>query len=472
MTDPMNQDTIAAIATPMGSGGIGIIRLSGPNSTAIAQELFRPVVRRTLSWDSRKCDNIPANRLNYGFICDPQSGAPIDEVLLAIMPGPRSYTREDVVEIQSHAGPAILGKLLALVLENGARLAEPGEFTRRAFLNGRIDLSQAEAVADMINARTDQGLKIAALQLSGEMKQTIQMFLKCIDAIFSELTAIVEFPEDVEDRLDRRQLSHEIRDQLLAPITELIELYQYGHVMRDGLRLDIVGCPNVGKSSLLNRLLKKEKAIVTPYPGTTRDLVEDFFTVSGIPFFITDTAGLHASQDPVEIIGIQKTQAHIVNSDIILFVVDGSQPFSSDDLDVFSQINSGRIILVINKIDLVNDLGQIHLPKQWARLTRVEVSALRGGGIDNLRNAIAQLCLSHVPFQPARMLIPTLRQKEALGTAQVALKRVEGLIGDGTSDELCLADLDSAKQALHRINGEQVERDILDDIFSRFCIGK
>jgi tRNA modification GTPase len=462
-----DQDTIAAIATPLGSGAIGIIRISGKKAWPVADRIFFPAGR----WQSN--DNLPtSHQLMYGYIREPELGHIIDEVLLVLMRAPRSYTREDVVEIQSHSGPAILRKILGLILQQGTRLAEAGEFTKRAFLNGRIDLSQAESVAELISARTDTAMHSAAVQISGEMKDSVSGWIRIVKNALVELEAGIEFCDDIEQQIDAKTLEKELSNKILDPIKGYIDQYESGHVLRDGVRLDIVGRPNVGKSSLLNRLLKKEKAIVSPIPGTTRDLVEDFFSIRGIPINITDTAGLHRSEDPIETIGIKKTKENIAQSNLILCIIDASKPFNEEDQDIFKTLVGKDTILVVNKIDLVKEKKDITLPDQWRSVGTVFLSALTGEGLETLKDTIADVCLGEIHFEPGKMLIPSVRQKNILEVALKELKNVIEGLNAGYGDEIIAEGLEHTMSALQQITGEGHDELIMDQIFERFCIGK
>lgn len=469
----MEQDTIAAIATPLGSSGIGIIRLSGILSLPIAMQLFRVPSHYSTSKDAvARISAIPAHQLKYGYICDPISGQIVDEVLIAFMKAPKSFTREDVVEIQSHGGAIVQRKILDMVLNCGARLADPGEFTKRAFLNGRIDLSQAEAVEEVISAKSDAALQIAANQLAGRMTEAISSLVQKIITIQAEIEARIDFFEDLDDEADASGIRLTLKQDIITPIGKLIEDYRKGHILRDGLRMDIVGRPNVGKSSLLNQLIRKEKAIVTPVPGTTRDLVEDSFCIGGISVLITDTAGLHATDDPVEIIGMQKTRDNISRSDLVLFVIDGSALNEESDQAVFDQINAKKTILVINKGDLLTHDVVSEIPQLYQHLPAVLISALKGDGIDDLEETIQEVCLNGISINPGRDLVPTLRQRIALEKAIEPLLRAYHALNGSVPDELVTEDLETAKQTLSRILGEDVEYDVLDEIFKNFCIGK
>lgn len=469
----MEKDTIAAIATPLGSSGIGIIRISGANALAIAQALFRPPGKRlSLAAAHGSPIEIPAYQLKYGHIYEPESVRVVDEILISYMKAPKSYTREDVVEIQSHGGPVVLRKLLDLIIACGARLAEPGEFTKRAFLNGRIDLSQAEAVAEVISAKSYAALQLASCQLAGKMKDVISGFIERIVSLQAEVEARIDFCEELEDQAPQTDLRRSLQKELIEPIAKLIEDYRKGHYFRDGLRIGIVGRPNVGKSSLLNQLIKKDKAIVTPIPGTTRDLVKDYFCIGGIPIIITDTAGLHRTNDPIEIIGIQKTRENISRSDLILLVIDGSRLLETLDQDLYEQIDGQTTILVINKSDLIVPGTQRVLPEMYRHVPTVVVSALTGDGLSELEHLIQETCLNGVFIDPGRDLIPTLRQRMALEKALDPLSRAFEGIGVPLQDVLISEDLEQAKRELSMIIGEDIGTDVLDQIFSRFCIGK
>ncbi|MFC1799153.1 tRNA uridine-5-carboxymethylaminomethyl(34) synthesis GTPase MnmE, partial [Thermodesulfobacteriota bacterium] len=337
----MDSSTIAAIATPIGSAGIGIIRISGPDAFAIAASIFR----KTKTESGTKKDSgfrvgsaLKSHQLHHGYIVDPEDGRLLDEVLLSAMKAPHSYTREDVVEINSHSGTVILKNILALAVKMGARFAEPGEFTKRAYLNGRIDLTQAEAVMDMITARTDKSLEMAAAHLTGEFKAQVQSMRETLLQIITDIEAVIDFPEDIDDLQASELVLEKLTKQMLTPLHKLVEHYHHAHVLRDGLVLAVVGKPNVGKSSLMNRLLRKERVIVSSVPGTTRDFIEETANIHGIPIVIADTAGLHETEDPVEVMGIQKTREYIDSADLILFVVDSSAPLTDADRLIFDTI--------------------------------------------------------------------------------------------------------------------------------------
>jgi tRNA modification GTPase len=472
--DHTDGDTIVAIATPIGSSGIGIVRISGDNAIALARLLFRKSRRPQALADSSDLDLLASHQLIHGYICDPNSREDIiDEVLMVIMRTPHSYTRQDVVEIQSHSGAVIMGRIMKLAMANGARLAMPGEFTRRAFLNGRIDLTQAEAVGDMIAAKSEDALKLAVTHLTGQMKESIDRIVEKLTELQAELEAGLEFGDEIESPgIDRKQLAAAIQEQIIVPIETLITHYHEGYLIRDGVRLGIAGRPNVGKSSLLNYLIRKDRAIVTPLPGTTRDLIEEHLSIGGLPIIITDTAGLHDSKDPVEMIGIQKTRESIEQADLVLFMIDGAQPFIDADDTAFGDVGGKRTILVINKTDLITNKQRIPIPEKYSGYPVFFISAKFGQGVELLKGAIKDAVLGDATIEPQRSLVPNLRQKLGLESALEALKRVRAGIDSGAGEELLLIDLASAEKSLNEIIGNIRDTDILDDIFSRFCIGK
>ncbi|MDO9566250.1 MAG: tRNA uridine-5-carboxymethylaminomethyl(34) synthesis GTPase MnmE [Candidatus Desulfaltia sp.] len=470
----MDNHTIAAVATPIGQGGIGIVRISGKKALRIATTIFR---RYSFSSDhTDTCDfsfaRFKSHRLYHGYVVDPANGRRLDEVLLAIMKAPRSYTREDVVEIQAHSGPVVLSSILELVLKNGARLAEPGEFTKRAYINGRIDLTQAEAVVDIINARTNKSLEIATAQLKGDMRMSIETIKGSLFDVFAEINAAIDFPDDVTEIVDVDTPIKTLQDKIVARLKELIERYENAHVLRDGLKLVVVGRPNVGKSSLMNRLLQKERAIVASMPGTTRDFIEEPLGIRGIPVIITDTAGLHETDDPVEVLGIKKTYEHTDLSDLVLFVLNADCRITEEDYKIYERISNRKLIIVINKSDLVDDKYKLEMPNSWINIPQVKISALYGQGLDRLKDLIAKTVLSEHCFDTEHTVVPNLRHKIALERSlQAASLAVEGM-QRRTPFELISIDIKEAIDSLEEITGVIANEEMLDRIFSRFCIGK
>jgi tRNA modification GTPase len=468
----METDTIAAIATPIGSSGIGIIRLSGDLSISILESLFRRRRHGAGDPDQPISGSFPSHRLQYGYIVQPEDGVILDEVMVVAMYAPHSYTRENVVEIQTHAGAVILSTILSLVLQQGARMAEPGEFTKRAFLNGRIDLSQAEAVAEMVSVKTKAALNLAAVQLTGGMKEAVSELHDGIDGLRIAIEASIEFADEIESDRSIGESKDVLRNRIILPVQRLIESYDDAHVLREGIRIAIVGKPNVGKSSLLNCFLRRDRAIVTDRPGTTRDTVEDHMAIDGIPILITDTAGLHATVDPVEQAGIQKTLESLEKADIVLFLVDGSSNWDSQDLAIWNQLVPKNTLLVVNKRDLMKHPDVYSLDGFNGLEQHITISAKYGHGMDSLKTRIKQACLTHDAIEPGQTIIPSLRQKIALAKTLAELQRVEAALGGPFDSAMVMEDLNKAKEELNRISGEGINEDLLDQIFSKFCIGK
>ena len=464
----MDGDTIAAIATPVGAGGIGIIRMSGPASTSIAHKIF-------VSNASSKCrtreTTLKARKLSYGHIIDPETRQIVDEALLAYMPSPKSYTREDVIEIQAHAGILTLKIILELVLSLGARLATPGEFTKRAFLNGRIDLAQAEAVMDLIQAKSVQSLKMATKHIEGAITNSVEEIIGCLETIQTAIEADIEFGEEVDDVLDSEQIYNKIKKEVMEPLDEMIQTYEDGHFLRDGLRLVILGKPNVGKSSLMNHLLEKERAIVTERPGTTRDSLEETILISGLPVQIIDTAGMHDTEDLVENLGIQRTQALLNDADLVLFLVGVDTGIDENDRHVYKQLENKPIFLVVNKIDLIEDKEAVSIPERWSYLEQIEISAKYGTGIEALKKGIYQYAVKEERMVETAIM-PNLRQKELLSAAKDAANATMSAFNDGLTTEAIAIDIEESIRLLKEIKGESVQHDVLDNIFSQFCIGK
>jgi len=459
----MGYDTVAAIATPLGSGGIGIIRISGKEALGITQAIFRPSCRKIF-------DPYPSHRFFHGWIRDPKSGMILDEVLMVYMQAPRSYTREDVAEIHTHSGPAALRSTLDLVLSRGARLADPGEFTKRAFLNGRIDLSQAEAVIDIVNAKTLVSLEIAAAQIHGGLRKKIETCRFALWELQTELSAAIDFPEEMETLFKAETAADRLKGQILSTLQELIKQHDQGRILREGIRVVVAGFPNVGKSSLMNCLLHRDRAIVSPYPGTTRDFLEEPLDLYGLQAMIVDTAGLQETDDPVERIGIEKTHEKIREADLLLFMVDVTQPIfiQKETIPVFEK----PTILVVNKVDRVNSDRFPEIPKEWKRFPVVRISALTQYGVDALKEKIFERITQGKGFRQEDPIVPNLRQKLLLDRALKATEAALEGISYGRSPELVSMDVEEALDALNEILGETIRPDILDAIFSRFCIGK
>jgi len=459
----MDSDTIAAVATPPGAGGIGVVKISGPQAISIALPLLHP---------PRESSLLRSHHLYYGSVVDPDSQKPLDEVLFSVMRAPHTYTREDIVEIQAHGSRCGLGAILELVLKRGARLAEPGEFTKRAFLNGRIDLSQAEAVIEVVNAQTAEGLELAARQLEGHLSHAIEAIRDSIKDILVEVEVAIDFPEDVDEILQPEAFVKRMRQDVTGPLETLLEHYDEGHVYREGIAAAIIGCPNVGKSSLMNRLLQKERSIVTAVPGTTRDFIEETVNIKGIPLRLIDTAGLHDTEDALEAAGVRFTRQRLDEADLVLFMVDCSSPIADEDIRIYDLVRNRKTILVINKIDL----GDARVAQEVAGLLQglpwVKISALYNEGIDSLKDAVFREATSQGGPADLPSVVPNLRQKVKIEKALDASREALEGLNVRMPAELVAVDLREALDALGEIVGVTTTEDILDQIFSRFCIGK
>jgi len=455
--------TIAAIATPSGQGGIGIIKISGSQSVDIVKALFRPSGSVPKSYRS--------HNLYHGYIVDPIDERKIDEVLLSVMSAPRTYTCEDIVEINAHSGRRVLREIFELVLKCGAKIADPGEFTKRAFLNGRIELTQAEAVIDIITARSAKGLESATAQLRGEMGTQVNEIRDRMIQNLAEIEAAIDFPDDLEEENNIKDFVKKLRHQGINPLTRIIKVYKEFHIYRDGARLMIVGRPNVGKSSLMNCLLEKERVIVTDIPGTTRDVVEETFHVAGIPVVLADSAGLHHSNDPVEIIGMSKTVEHVGRCEQVLLILDALEGVTQDDWEIYQKVSHLKPILVVNKIDLVGYEATLKIPQKWDITETVYTSALSKTGIDTIKSAITRRLITEGEGDK-REIIPALRHKVAFEKALENVTRAVRTLEKTGLFELIKIDLQDAIDALGSIVGVTTDPDILDEIFSKFCIGK
>jgi tRNA modification GTPase len=460
---PTTEDTIAAIATPIGQAGIGIIRISGPGSLEIARTVFTPKTDQPL---------FKSHHLYMGYICDPESNHIIDEVLVSFMAAPNSYTREDVFEINSHSGYALLSRIMEILMNLGARMAEPGEFTKRAFLNGRIDLSQAEAVVDLMNAQSDRGLLLAARQIRGSVKTDTEALRKKTIHILANAEAAIDFPEDDVEHLFREEGAEFIEQNLVQPIHVLIKAHA-DRIWVDGINTAIVGRVNAGKSSLLNRLLDKPKAIVTDIPGTTRDVIESSLNISGIPLHIMDTAGLREVKNEVERQGINLTRQKIAEADLLLIVIDRSRPLNSDDMDILAQCKNKKALVVINKIDLPMATGHGEKADVMSRFSTVEISALTGQGLDHLKEAIKDSILSDNSLAATTShTVPNLRHREALKAAKKCFENASIRARTHAPMEIVAFELRTGLDALGEITGQTIDDEILDSIFSQFCLGK
>lgn len=469
MSGPLN-DTICAIATPLGEGGIGIVRVSGEKAVDIAARLV--ALRSGASLESAA-----SHALHHADIFDPADSTrrtPLDEALVAVMRAPRSYTGEDVVELQCHGGLVVLQTICEAVVRAGARLAEPGEFTKRAFLNGRLDLAQAEAVLDTIRAKTAGSLRIAQEQLRGALSQDIGAIRETLVGLLAHVEAGIDFVEEDISFILPAELAAGLA-QARDAVGRLLAHSREGRILREGVSAAIIGRPNVGKSSLLNALLKTDRAIVTPIPGTTRDVLEDTLNIRGIPVRLLDTAGIRETTDPVEQEGVRRSHAAREQADLLLIVLDGSAPLTSEDQSLLSETAANRDqkrLVVVNKADLPRRLELSRLPGATADCAVVTISAKTGEGLDGLRDQIRALLIAPDVEGRETVLVTRLRHQTALQRAFDALTATLASVEAQAAAELIAMDLRAATDALGEITGAVTTDDILDRIFKEFCIGK
>ncbi|MBN2569656.1 MAG: tRNA uridine-5-carboxymethylaminomethyl(34) synthesis GTPase MnmE [Deltaproteobacteria bacterium] len=456
------EDTIAAIATPRGSGGIGIIRVSGEKAEEICHLLFKPLKDTAF---------FQTHHLYHGTVISSHTGEPIDEVLISLMRNPHSYTGEDTLEINCHGGPLILETVLGEVIRAGARPAEPGEFTKRAFLNGRIDLSQAEAVIDIISAKTERGINLALSHMRGELSEKVDTIRESLIEIIVFLETAIDFTDDDIEVTASSEICDRIK-KVTEDMKKILSTYGEGKLCRDGLKVLITGKPNVGKSSLLNRLLGEKRAIVTSIPGTTRDFIEESININGIPVHFIDTAGIRDVDDAIEKEGVGLVWEKAVSADLIVVLLDGSSPLSGEDHQVIEGNRGRKIVLVINKSDLPAQLGEVALKALAPDITPLWISAKYGRGIDELKEKIYALAFDNYAEFDSDIVLTNLRHKLALEKAVEILEQAGASVKKGLSPELSAFDIREALDCLGEIVGITTNEDVLDEIFSKFCIGK
>lgn len=444
-------------------GGIGIVRVSGPQARDIARLLFKP---------SKRDDGFKSRHLYHGDIVSPETGSVIDEVLISLMRKPHSYTGEDVLEINCHGGSVILQTVLSEVIKAGARLAEPGEFTKRAFLNNRIDLSQAEAVCEMITAKTDRSLSLAVSHLKGELAEKLEAIRSSIIDVLALLETSVDFSDEDIEVIDPLELAKQI-DFVINELQRLALTYREGKIHRDGINAVITGRPNVGKSSLLNRLLGEERAIVTHIPGTTRDFIEEFINIKGVPVKLTDTAGIREPENIIEQEGINFVWDRLSQADVAIVVLDGSEALKKEDREIIKKVDATNYLLVVNKTDLPHLIDERELTALIPSVIQpVWISAKRGDGIPALKEAIYKLVLHHPDDYNATLIISNFRHKTAIEKTADLLTKARAAAISGLSPEFPALDVREALDCLGQITGHTVTEEVLDRIFSAFCIGK
>lgn len=460
----MDFDTIAAISTPPGEGGIGIVRISGDEAIEIADKLY--------SMGKKSLADQDTHTIHYGKIVNPKTGDIVDEVMVSVMRAPKTYTREDVVEINSHGGILVVNKVLQVVLNNGARLAEPGEFTKRAFLNGRIDLSQAEAVMDMIRAKTDRAMYVAVDQLDGQMARLIRDLRQKILDTLAQVEVNIDYPEydDVEEMTS--QLLEDKAREVKADIQKLLETAQQGKILREGLATAIIGRPNVGKSSLLNTLLRQDKAIVTDVAGTTRDVIEEYVNVKGVPLKLIDTAGIRETDDEVEKIGVDRSRQAIQQADLILLVFNQSEKLTVEDETLIEATKGQNRIILLNKTDLDQQLNVDKLSQLIANDPIVSTSMMTQAGMDELQDKIAELFFSGQTGERDATYVSNTRHIALLEEAEDALSEVLNGIALDMPVDLVQIDMRRAWDLLGEITGDSVQDELITKLFSQFCLGK
>lgn len=454
-------DTIAAISTPRGEGGIGIVRISGDNSLEILNKIFKPKSNKNIK-------DLKNFSINYGKLYN-ENNEVVDEVLVSIMKGPNTYTKEDIVEINCHGGYLITEKVLELVLRFGARHAEQGEFTRRAFVNGRIDLTQAEAVMDLIHSKTDKSISLSLDQLRGDLKSQIAHLKRLLLDVAAHVNVVLDYPEEgIDDPLPDNLVDN--LQTVMDTANELILSYDKGKMIKEGVKTAIVGKPNVGKSSLLNALLREERAIVTHIAGTTRDVIEEVINIKGIPLVLVDTAGIRKTDDIVENIGVEKSFEQIDKADLILFVIDGSEDLTDEDFKINENLIGKKVLGIINK----NDLNQVADIEKLSSINDViNISAKEKIGISHMENQIYDLVVKGtIEDSSQKLVITNIRHKTALEKTKDAIKNIFETINMGLPMDLIAVDLKEALDSLSEVTGEISTEDLLDHVFKNFCVGK
>ena len=454
-------DTIAAVATAYGEGGIGIIRISGEKSLDILEEIF----------EFHGIEEIVNRRMTYGKIVDRDNGQTIDEVLAVYMKGPATYTAEDVVEINCHGSTVSLRKTLSLVLRKGARLAEPGEFTKRAFLNGRIDLSQAEAVIDVVKAKTDKSFDVALSQLEDGLSSYIRDIRQNLLDLLVDITVNIDYPDEDIEEITYDKLEINIK-QIGDMIEKLLSTASSGRMIREGIRVAIAGKPNVGKSSLMNGLLRETRAIVTEIPGTTRDTIEEALSIRNIPVYLIDTAGIRETSDKVEKLGIEKSKEAFNNADFIIFIMDGSEEISSEDEEIIEYLKERKCLVLINKKDLEQKIDSVQIRNMLPNSQIIKTSLINGDGIEEIENAVEELVYGGEITQSESMMVNNVRHINLLTDSFNSLEDALQMAVNREALDFIEIDVKNAYELTGEIIGESVNDDIINEVFARFCLGK
>ncbi|EJY51728.1 tRNA modification GTPase TrmE [Enterococcus faecium 504] len=457
-------DTIAAISTPPGEGAISIVRLSGDQAVQLADKVYQS--------GNKRLSEVPSHTIHYGHIVDPKSNQLVDEVMVSVMRAPKTFTREDVVEINCHGGIVVVNQILQLLLREGARLAEPGEFTKRAFLNGRVDLSQAEAVMDLIRAKTDKAMGLALNQLDGNLSALIRSLRQEILETLAQVEVNIDYPEydDVEELTTKLLL--EKAQMIQQRIQALLATSKQGKVLREGLSTAIIGRPNVGKSSLLNHLLREEKAIVTDIAGTTRDVIEEYVNVRGVPLKLIDTAGIRETEDVVERIGVERSRKALAEADLILLVLNQSEPLTAEDEQLLEATSGLKRIILLNKTDLPVQLEQEKLKKLIENEPVFSISVAKNDGLDRLESAISDLFFSGETGERDATYVSNTRHIALLEKASLSLEEVIAGIDAGMPVDLVQIDMTRCWDYLGEVVGDSVQDELITQLFSQFCLGK
>ena len=454
-------DTIAAISTPPGEGAISIVRLSGETALDVANAVFK----------GKDLSQVPSHTINYGHIIDPSNDETLDEVMVSVMRAPKTFTREDVIEINCHGGIVATNRILQLLLGSGARLAEPGEFTKRAFLNGRIDLTQAESVMDLIRAKTDRAMQVAVNQLDGNLNHLITNLRQEILEVLAQVEVNIDYPEYDTDEMTTQMLL-EKAELVKKSVAQLLQTAGQGKVLREGLATAIVGRPNVGKSSLLNHMLHEDKAIVTDVAGTTRDVLEEYVNVRGVPLKLVDTAGIHDTEDKVEKIGVERSRQAITKADLILLVLDQSHALTAEDRQLIAATADKKRIVILNKQDLPAALDQAELRQLVSADEIIETSVPTSAGMDALDERIAELFFGGIENSQSTVMVSNSRQIGLLRQAQASLDAVIDGIHAGMPVDLVQIDMTAAWDQLGEITGDAAPDELITQLFSQFCLGK
>ncbi len=457
----MEMDTIAAISTPIGEGGIAIIRISGKEAIAIADLIYK---------GKEKLENVKSHTINYGFITDIDKNI-IDEVLVVVMRAPKSFTKEDIVEVNCHGGIVVANKILNTIIENGARIAEPGEFTKRAFLNGRIDLSQAEAIIDLIRSKTDRAMEVALRQVEGKLSNKIKEIRKVVLEVLAFIEVNIDYPEhDIDD------ITYDYLFKKMSYIKDetqfLLKQAKEGKIYREGISTAIIGRPNVGKSSLLNTMIRETKAIVTDVPGTTRDIIEEYINIKGIPLKLIDTAGIRKTDNIVENLGVEKSKKVLKEADLILLMFNNNELLTDEDFDIIEIVKENKVIVVINKTDLPKKIDENLIKKKLTNAELLYTSLLNEEGIEDLKIAIYELFLEGNLKSDDLTYVSNSRHIDLLRKANNniidAITSIENII----PIDIIAIDINNAYELLGEIIGESIEEDLVNQIFLNFCIGK